>query len=120
MGYDLRARGERTNAYRLSVHGMEIARDALLELGVLDELAEARRPLDDAGRAARSLEHDAVPLYKLCSNEGWVITAEEASWIAATLEASVLSADTGPAAQLLRDFGAFNRAMVERGGYEVW
>lgn len=82
MGYDLCiARGE--DRYHLNVSGMGLVRQALAIAGVVNE--EWIRCRLDAPSDARTLElptGEGVPLFKLCLNEGALLSERECRLLA--------------------------------------
>jgi hypothetical protein len=137
MGYDLqwvndrRARGYR----RYNLGGMQVLRDILRAAGALDARSTPRpSPSGRATRAVlafRSVRPGRVPLLKLVTNDGWVVTPAECRLLARALEERGARAIARLArAGRLEDpeywsrdilaFARYCRGAAAAGGFRVW
>lgn len=124
MGYDLFRRDNVGDIrsyddalyFRANVHGMALLRRRLALANALDETSP--RPddvLDAPGRDGK------LPLYKLQSNDGWILSPDECRLAAAALTSSTPPASDGEHESLafIRRFAAFLAGCAEHGGCEV-
>lgn len=101
--------------------------EVMLAVGILDVSMDAPDPSDtsEESRAARSVEPEAVPAYKLSSNDHWLVTPEECLVIAGALERAVRdtrarlqpSPDDEGGLGFIERFARFNRIAADYGGY---
>lgn len=136
----LEALSDACSAFQLR-HGRFDRADAGASLAMTDqELIALREHYASSERYARASSLKDVDgrtcfgLYKLRSNDGWVVRPDECKVIAAGLtadpddtiewlyDADVVEQDTDEAAlrRLLREFASYNSAASKFGGYRVW
>lgn len=137
MGYDMYGARSK-NYFRANIWGMGEIRQLLDKAGALSHEDSPRFPDDkdfktdesyreacDAIRKGEPPEHpQAVPLYKFCSNDGWVVWPNEALFIAQKLFNYLLKNRKKFSEEdynYYMKFVTYNSEQAEAGEeYEVW
>ncbi len=156
MGYDMyvvdKSGNEDKDYFRANIWGMQILRAAMKAVDVLDLETEApafvkadgaEESEDDGEKwqeanahvlAFSSPEPNKVPIVKFCSNDGWVVTAEECKIIGdalATIDKPIVYTDgwdnkevsifkDADDWQFIKNFGEFCLHASSHGGFTVW
>lgn len=136
MGYDmyieapseaLAARGDDATYFRLNIFGMSHYRGYMGQLEMLDlespspESGDQQQDWDDAVAAQALDDPTGIPVYKLCSNDGWLVTPAECvaalqRYQEADTDAVIEPDDKSYWAQWI----AFINRASNNGGFRVW